>query len=128
MKNKYYRPKIEEFYIGFEYQIEDKNNWFIRDYPIYPLNKESLSNFNIRVKYLDKEDIESLGWKYYKTHAGTTLMEFEKDNFELSYDPNFMGKQYLRIAMEGDGDVTMFIGNIKNKSELKKLLNQLNIS
>jgi len=39
-KNKYYTPEIEEFHIGFEYEVVHKENWFIRDVPFYPLDVE----------------------------------------------------------------------------------------
>jgi len=130
--SEYYIPDISELYVGFEYQsmcIENAH-WGIckveEDFATPPYLYE-IENETIRVKYLDIDDIESLGFEYYKTHPGTTLMEFEKEVYELSYDPSFKGKQYLRICLEGDVDVTMFSGDIKNKSELKKLLKQLNI-
>ena len=142
MKNKYYTPEIEEFCVGFECEIQ--SSWGMQK-GIYPsiLREDTLTGFQlqkigetetlkkvisgIRVKYLDKKDIESLGFSYYKTHPGMEQMEFDKGEYELTYDPNFKGKQWLRINLEGEGDVTLFSGSIKNKSELKVLLKQLNI-
>ena len=142
MKDKYYTPEIEEFHVGFECEIQ--SSWGMQK-GIYPsiLREDTLTGFQlqkigetetlkkvisgIRVKYLDKKDIESLGFSYYKTHPGMEQMEFDKGEYELTYDPNFKGKQWLRINLEGEGDVTLFSGSIKNKSELKKLLKQLNI-
>jgi len=142
MKNKYYTPEIEEFHVGFECEIQ--SSWGMQK-GIYPsiLREDTLTGFQlqkigetetlkkvisgIRVKYLDKKDIESLGFSYYKTHPGMEQMEFDKGEYELTYDPNFKGKQWLRINLEGEGDVTLFSGSIKNKSELKVLLKQLNI-
>ena len=74
MNDKYYTPDISEFREGFEFQhfVDDKwkNMTFyakgrfqfpdicgrsdLRSYPFWK---------NSRVKYLDKEDIESLGFK-----------------------------------------------------------------
>jgi len=142
MKNKYYTPEIEEFHVGFECEIQ--SSWGMQK-GIYPsiLREDTLTGFQlqkigetetlkkvisgIRVKYLDKKDIESLGFSYYKTHPGMEQMEFDKGEYELTYDPNFKGKQWLRINLEGEGDVTLFSGSIKNLSELKILLKQLNI-
>jgi hypothetical protein len=142
MKNKYYTPEIEEFHVGFECEIQ--SSWGMQK-GIYPsiLREDTLTGFQlqkigetetlkkvisgIRVKYLDKKDIESLGFSYYKTHPGMEQMEFDKGEYELTYDPNFKGRQWLRINLEGEGGVTLFSGSIKNKSELKKLLKQLNI-
>jgi hypothetical protein len=139
---KYYTPEIDEFHVGFECEIQ--SSWGMQK-GIYPsiLREDTLTGFQlqkigetetlkkvisgIRVKYLDKKDIESLGFSYYKTHPGMEQMEFDKGEYELTYDTNFKGKQWLRINLEGEGDVTLFSGSIKNKSELKKLLKQLNI-
>lgn len=139
---KYYTPEIDEFHVGFECEIQ--SSWGMQK-GIYPsiLREDTLTGFQlqkigetetlkkvisgIRVKYLDKKDIESLGFSYYKTHPGMEQMEFDKGEYELTYDPNFKGKQWLRINLEGEGDVTLFSGSIKNKSELKVLLKQLNI-
>ena len=144
MKNKYYTPSIEEFRVGFKYELKDLNVYRKDKYDGSQVLKSKsyyddhgceydaieddlkLPNY-IRVKYLDKQDIESLGFSYCKTHPGMEQMEFDKGEYELTYDPNFKGKQWLRINLEGEGDVTLFSGSIKNLSELKILLKQLNI-
>jgi|AntDeeMinimDraft_6_1070357.scaffolds.fasta_scaffold01522_6 hypothetical protein len=133
---KYYTPEIEEFHVGFEVTYNHFNKRIIHvikedelnygDYQGVTDFYEIIKNEPL-VKYLDKKDIESLGFSYYKTHPGMEQMEFDKGEYELTYDPNFKGKQWLRINLEGEGDVTLFSGSIKNKSELKKLLKQLNI-
>jgi hypothetical protein len=138
MKNKYYTPSIEEFRVGFEYEynntwggfskrIVTEENLMDKLISIGSGNDRVPFNYNWRVKYLDKKDIESLGFSYYKTHPGMEQIEFDKGEYELTYDPNFKGKQWLRINLEGEGDVTLFSGSIKNKSELKKLLKFITI-
>ena len=70
MENKYYKPDIEEFHVGFEYEVEDLHDNLIdrcwrrqvfegEDATI----REWLETNDVRVKYLDKEDIESLGFE-----------------------------------------------------------------
>ena len=131
MENKYYTPSIEEFHEGFshEYKGPLDTKWHKEDFKLKGPNPNFswfLTEGHFRVKYLDREDIESLGWEYMKTHAG-----LNEDYFELSGDIYYMDFDYdnnfCRIAMEGEGDVTRFSGTIKNKSELKKLLKQLGI-
>jgi hypothetical protein len=140
MKDKYYTPEIEEFRVGFEFEMN--NTW--GGWTKLTLTEEMLKGdvmiglgsgnerapyyHDTRVKYLNREDIESLGFEYYKTHPGMNQMEFEGAKYLLTYDPDFAGRGWLRIAMEGEGDVTLFTGTIKNKSELKVLLKQLNIN
>ena len=118
--NKYYTPKIEEFHVGFEYESLVLNKWRKGDnqFPRYYLPNEAR---NYRVKYLDREDIESFGFftedngECYNKLEGFTifgLYPWEKPN------------EY-KITIENN---TVFLGIIKNKSELKKLLKQLDIN
>lgn len=77
MDNKYYIPQLEEFHAGFRYQgysivtVNYKNDivfeWedrvFKEGHKIYAGN-DMLIPENCRVKYLDRQDIEELGWKF----------------------------------------------------------------
>lgn len=146
-ENKYYIPEIEEFHIGFEYEYcngpLEENDWekdIISEYDFSSHTSGGVSCENwfeeiykelrsTRVKYLDQEDIESLGWKFIKHHPGTTQLDFKKGIYYLDFDSNFRGKSWLRIY-EGDNqseEFNFFTGFIKNKSELKILMKQLGI-
>lgn len=134
MKGKYYTPRIEEFHVGFQYESLDSGNntWnsvlltdkIMLQNLVFPLqNKQQgflsyindeLNKNNIRVKYLDKEDIESFGF------IQTIKDQYYKDDFELLIDDDL----FIQIIKD---DSFMFQGTIKNKSELKKLLIQLGI-
>jgi hypothetical protein len=140
---KYYTPTINEFHVGFEYEIRrfqyydlnisdvywDTNKFsfdFSEPNDIEDIFNEGRETGNIRVKYLDKEDIESLGlrleqdlqddnefeWKIIDNNGnwiGTFLQDFnpfDEPNI-IFYDTNF---------------------SIKNKFELIKLLKQLGIN
>lgn len=133
MKNKYYTPEISEFHVGFEYesktiiympteQVEHWTSLLIKDPNTYWLT-ESLKDGDIRVKYLDKEDIESMGWEYRATLPGRTKMLFIGFSIDLDYDPD---SQYMEVY-NGDPHEMKFCGYIKNKSELKRLMKQLGI-
>lgn len=86
----------------------------------------------IRVKYLDKEDIESLGWEYSEDRGMEENygIQFIKPITYLSggnvyYRLRFwFNNKRLRIDSLGGN---IFDGTIKNKSELKILLKQLGI-
>lgn len=134
--NKYYTPSIEEFHIGFEYEILEKDNTTWTKIKSEGFMQMSILFFRngikTKVKYLNKEDIESCGWKYVKTHPGITESFFEMtkedpiDSLGLDYDSE---SHYLRIYDTQFGqDNTFFSGEIKNKSELVKLMKQLNIN
>jgi hypothetical protein len=138
MESKYYTPTIDEFHVGFECEsnyvlfnrgdypesmkfvpiilTEENIDWMIDSYihDAYP------SEF--RVKCLDKEDIESLGWD-----IGQSI--YHKDKYKLL--PSIQDPNHIRIWTEesnvGYSDI-IFDGIIKNKSELAVLLKQLGIN
>ncbi len=129
-ENKYYTPEINEFYIGFEYEFKGSIKWhkYIytqKDFEIENLKEELASN-NIRIKYLDKEDIESFGWNlnqgtgffYFKGNIKTKL--YFDDKCKINNE-NSIG---ITICMN---DSILFNGWLYNKSELMRLLKQLGI-
>jgi hypothetical protein len=141
MENKYYTPKIEEFHVGFEFQFNDteENIIFTENCP-YPLEiiTDFISRKLIRVKYLDREDVESLGFidkpisanqkfSYYKILEDDKVYQItEFWSMNRSKRENlirvFVGSLYKYPYTE------IFRGDIKNKSELKRLMQQLNIN
>ena len=145
--DKYYTPELEEFYTGFEYETCNfKNKIWIKKITdmniisltscIYDENPELFKN-EYRVKYLDKEDIESLGF----------IITKDNEEVELSLESKryiggpSVGDDYKIIILYGLDNKEMWIykkcnngyeddlfkGLIKNKSELIKLLKQLQI-
>lgn len=148
MESKYYTPTIEEFHIGFEFEYKSKNDdWNKIDYDnwMHPredkylkhcTESELLRSFNfidqcikrneLKVKYLDKEDIESLGFDNYQP-------PYEYDHtwyYKGSRDPKikvWFNGEIPTVRIYSSYPAIQFNGNIKNKSELKRLLQQLNI-
>jgi len=130
--------------VGFEYKtiyLQDYDNW-VKEV----LNQEDASYFfdsyitdasplEFRVKYLDKEDIESLGFKFDRTSEGNKQHKFYKNNIRLfyRYDTKELGtftmdpsrSDYFSKYNRDNKMISFLI--IKNKSELKVLLKQLNI-
>ena len=140
---KYYTPEIEEFHVGFGYERCDDGYGWIKD--TYPRAAEHIRLKNLipytRVKYLDREDIESLGFEKCKCPDGLLDNVFQlKTSYETKYVVNFyqdidnrtgFTQIMQRFRHEGANKeffgerTTLFKGTIKNKSELKKLLKQL---
>ena len=135
--DKYYTPEIEEFYIGFEYEYEDINesgsttSWYktvIKENECYIIDQhlKYSDDLNLRVKYLSKEDIESLGWKGQESNS----VYFTKDNYRLVHWITSDGRD-INIFEKYDGgtqeECLIRKAKVKNKSELIKLLKQLNI-
>ena len=164
MESKHYTPEIEEFHVGFEYEvfqkapempegewlsfmpIETEDKWYKLTYPDsflgYNLDKIFRTYKDIRVKYLDKEDIESLGFKpesyipncFTEDDEGQkgwilTLSETDEIFLHVTEDREvFIGQQHVYSEVTGNWTFfPLFNGTIKNKSEFKKLLKQLNI-
>ena len=141
--NKYYTPEMDEFHIGFEYEYFYNDEWHKHYLDGTPIINNELDEFSddltklshaiCRVKYLDKDDIESLGFKIIdSTHQ---FCKYEK---HIPIEPN-TDKQidYWYIRKDNVGDRlfmynynsgwSRFLGEIKNISELKILLKQLGI-
>ena len=74
-EKKYYTPSIEEFHVGFEYEIsydgETYQSKVVDDSDELHRIKTAIESLWVRVKHLDREDIESLGWAFFqKDHFG----------------------------------------------------------
>ncbi len=154
MKDKYYTPTKEEFHVGFEYEVfqkgeeynpnfmylmapdtEDKWVKFTFPDPFLGYNLDRMfKTYNMRVKHFDKDDIEELGFEF----EGGKLIKDVKDSFRYKgyiLDYNYLINRlivkipnYIRDGSGNfDGFMILFNGYIKNKSELKRLLKQLNI-
>ena len=139
MESKYYTPAIEEFHVGFEYESEEDPRIRTWEKQVIDINTSLRyfrddSDVNHRVKYLDKEDVESLGFVYDKT-SKESQWKFRKNNIMLYYRPISLQLGTFTIdhmksdfIMEYSKDNKMIsLLTIKNKSELKKLLKQLRI-
>jgi len=141
MENKYYTPSIEEFYVGFEYEGREANsyewNQLKFDAELDELESNPYINIeyllqddNLRVKYLDKEDIENLGFKYEKHYTFKKYINNKynktKTLIRIEYDWNNHSNVLIEFYNQNNFTNGMsFI--IKNKSELKILLKQLGI-
>ena len=135
-----YEPDISELYVGFECEVLGMLDNVLVWKPT-TLTLENLREgfpYTIRVKYLDRQDIESLGWKFIKEdkmdepiyHVMTfekTVFDF-KGKFELSIPLSdsiyFVIKEHKKMSYPMD----RFVGIIKNKSELVKIMSFLRIN
>lgn len=140
MNDKYYTPTINEFYVGFEYERCDDGYKYFKD--IYPrsVDQNKLENYlpYFRVKYLDKTDIERLGFE--DIHKGTDRGNTDRCyKYQLrkvtsnKYEPIPTYKILCNLHYYPDKPGIIYIGGlcdfkIKNKSELVKLLKMLGIN
>ena len=117
MENKYYTPSIEEFHVGFEYEWKcsgTHTDWIksVCNTSMHPLDIDCIRVNNYRVKYLDKEDIESLGFKQ------TIEDQYVLNGIEFLIDDDL----FVQIIKD---DGFLFQGTIKNKSELKRIFKMM---
>jgi len=132
MEAQYYTPTIEEFHVNFEYEFkssdDDSEEWqpaVIKDgTQIDDITREhkGVKVYNLRVKSLCRQDIEECGWKH------NEMNYFNIGNFWLMW---IDGK--VKIWLEGVNNgskvqATFFWGTIRNKSELRKIMQQCGIS
>lgn len=149
-EDKYYTPDVEEFYVGFEYEITTGYDWAKKTFKhedfntfMYKHLDNAVSQQQVRVKYLCKKDITDLGFKKRKkdTWIGWNdyVIECEErfDNyfgFCTVHIPR-MGEIYkicvhrylteecnIENDIENGESAILFKGYIKSKSELKQLL------
>ena len=129
-KDKYYTPTIEEFYVGF--RCEFKNDMQDNKWKAETCDVDTVSlayaciededddhpfSETFRVKYLDRKDIEELGWT-------EDAIMFTKGDFSLIYDDTLYIHIYEDFAKE---QAIRFYGKIKNYNELKKIMEMLEI-
>lgn len=155
MENKYYQPEIEEFYVSFECEMKnssdpihfdwekcifknDFSNELNEDYCFEYLYND-LKDGNIRVKHLDREDIESLGWEYSVLAKRYFLKSVGLDDDEINSGKGIwlfhtgiieseIPDRWVIVDCRYALHQIRFDGNLKNKSELRKLMQQLNIN
>lgn len=137
--NKYYTPEISEFHVGFEYErlwlhIEppkwEKETFYLNDSHI-KLMQYSLTDIEplARVKFLDQEDIESLGWEFNGTfYTIKNIWILRKFEDSLIIYKDYSNGKLTHPWMYEDSTDTFFEGTIKNISELKRLMKQLGIN
>ena len=142
--SKYYQPTIEEFHIGFEYESFGlhvmNQTWakMVIDNGTYQGSDDGDSDWyeigrnldKVRVKYLDREDIEDEGWIYDKSI----------DGYYLSKDEDYILKVWnngcisIDVVPKGmalaDGLVPYILIRaieVKNKSKFKETIKMLAI-
>jgi hypothetical protein len=140
-ENNYYTPSIEEFCADFEYEVRSTmlidKGWHTTKEPVWSRYKFEFGNYlsayyltekikdklwtnDARVKYLDKSDIESLGFS----------TEFKDTDYTIIYTKNGYNLVYYtseKLVLIDNENKRLFNGIIKNISELRKLLKQLGI-
>ena len=140
--NKYYTPEIEEFRVGFEYEylgdrVENTRwhkttfSWYDSKIKVHGLFfvESKIQNKTVRVKYLDSQDIEELGFKYIPDLSegdGNVRWYdlYEKGNISLLHWD--YSNEDTKIVIKRNNSI-IFEGTILNKSELKWILTRIGV-
>ncbi len=135
MEEGYYSPKVEDFHVGFIYEVAstmplslvwDSVVWGEDPNAEFEFVRGDIKQGTIRVKYLDKEDIEDCGWEFRNsTIKNSKHQYFNKGEKSLSYTESTKEVTIHMVAY--DWDSCCFDGTVNNKSELKKILQMLSI-
>lgn len=149
-ESKYYTTSIEEICVGFECEVYD-NGRFQQKYDKCVIEDLNLSSYFynmletgfVRTKYLDSQDIIDCGFVLNEVAKHDVIMyNFFTDKlytpekidyimYELIPLRNgkyFIAKgSYTHKIHPPSGDTPLFIGYIKNKTELKKILQQIGV-
>lgn len=139
MNEKYYTPSIEEFHEGFVYEYSYNSGEFVEtkfdigsgDFDEFAGERHDFSPNNpktiCRVKYLDKQDIESLGWNY-KREEPLDYFYFWSENKKHSLVFHASGKVIItKFDVLWNENITAFAGVIKNKSKLREIMQMIGI-
>ncbi len=173
---KYYTPNVKEFHIGFRYQVkwnnEDGDVWMgnpkdymtKEEYEIYEkegflsrtmvpndykkLFMQTNSRHELRVKKLDREDIQELNFIPFFSHevkcrlnskSSETVEVYKRDKYYILYNTTY-GKITIAhlnlkvnsvedyLAVSKDAKVLYNDGVLRNYNELEKTLNSFGLS
>jgi len=133
---KYYTPAIEEFHVGFECQVVQEGQWIT----VMPFEsgtlayvERSLNEDSCRVKYLDRDDIESFGFEFQELKWNKVSEErtFKSAKYTILffgfYTTTVNTHLKGRLTIYSEQEDILFDGRVKNKSELKRILTQTGV-
>lgn len=136
MENKYYIPETSEFHVGFEYERFCGGPMF-QGWQKYTCDQDYCDgrenvlvlpgdSDQIRVKYLDREDIEELGWEKQETdYNGTPVFKLKDKGWYMDVDKD--NNCYIHNGEAYEQNECIFYGVIKNKSELKRVMGMIKL-
>ena len=147
--SKYYIPELWEFHIGFEYQIHRGYDDFVEgrrsviEMGVKFVDKKYckygslivMSNLlvrdadYIRVKYLDREDIEGLGFEVIQDSKDWLILKGKSkiDRSDVYIQVEQRNPKRLTITNweEYEDNHNWFQGECRNKSEFKRILTSI---
>ncbi len=143
--NKYYIPDIEDLHVGYICEVQQLRDGDPENREFIPTKLNELSEMDLfdlseyfsrcRTKYLDKEDIESLGWSYRGKISNANIKDYESI---IEYNMSTINHEYklyytsinIIISRWGHNSTTSSIyqGECKSINELKKIMQWIKIN
>jgi hypothetical protein len=131
MENKYYTPEIEEFHVGFEYEIIHNSEWIktkVYEHTIggdFVFEIKNAGHWDVenkpRVKYLDKADIaDELGVRWQDISSDQEHWTFKNNMWLLKYSYK---NRFMSVFLNSE---MLFRAKIKNKTKFKIEFNLFN--
>ena len=141
---KYYTPSIEEFSVGFDYEVhtcfDGSGNYKWIKQTFHESTFELLIDTDdggergfsaglihpvkLRVKLLDRQDIEECGFTHEKDNQYYAFSSTENDG-ELNLILYFNEDEVIINNCQGSYEFRCFSGTIKNKHELQRVLKMI---
>lgn len=131
-KEKYFTPDIEDFHIGYEFEMKvfgDEDEWVkgickssIDDICCKDSEGNIWINEAIRVPYLTKEQIEAEGWKESDTLGFFDKIVDPKDRWFIDWEEE---EQFITIG-DNENEVG-YTGPCKDINTFRKIIKLLNI-
>lgn len=132
---KYYKPKIEDLHIGFEYELkqedDDYNTWWEKNTAeenVGAVLNSLIKSGCVRVKKLDLEDIISLGWEQSIDEPDEWFWGFKGDKDIQLYIGTIPQKGNFEGIVIYYGTEVLFKGYPRNKNELLDVMTLINLS
>lgn len=126
--DKHFVPDLEDLYVGYKVELMTCNGYIVGVFPeIFEHNSEldeyedsyiKAAHAILRTKYLDREDIESLGWIQ---HATMSEVFFREDNPLGILYLELRDNNIIRIENDRTSEY-LFQGKAKSINELKKIM------
>jgi hypothetical protein len=132
---KYYTPEIEEIHPGFICEVLESNSQKWEEFKISPheiLKIQKGGIENVRVKYLDREDIEGEGWEVvdkttHKIKCDYKNLTLHRNDEDYLFVDSY-GNNVFRIHNGGEYDTYDGLElKINNLSEFRRILKQIGV-
>lgn len=122
---KYYTPSLDEFHNNFNYEELVNGEWLPTEFGL----KTRFNLSEVRVKYLDRSDIESMGFRFLdgdgvfdkytkEVESSTTIAMCDLYIHWIGDEP------FITIVIDNDMTPLICDLNIKNLNEFKWILNR----